>query len=184
MEYKKSKSKGLKPKYVATVGEGYVQSRQCEYYYGVSERVDFGKGASAGVLLVNPKDSGVVIYLNKLSCANYANSPISVDVYTKAGIDGELEKSPNIAAGNTGCKCSKSKGRIYYGEELEVTDGTLVYSRSIEPFRTSDGYPNGSIILQPGTSRLYIMKTINPLETSIGSLSFAWWEDKIHDEHL
>ncbi|WDV47738.1 DUF6143 family protein [Clostridiaceae bacterium M8S5] len=171
----------LRPKLVTRVGEGYAQSKKCDYYYGVSERVEFGKDLYSAIVLYNPKKSRKNLFLNKLSCANYSSTAISVEVYVMAKVEGDLEKSHNIALGNTGCcKCNKNKGKILYGNDIKLTEGVKVYSRSIKPFATSDGFPNGSIILAPGTCRLYLLKTICHAESAISDISFAWWEESVH----
>lgn len=171
-------SRILMPTYTATVGEGYIQSICCDYYYGTSPQINIGRGNDALVVLVNPRDSGIDLYLNKLSCANYSNSPIAVEVYTMATLGGEITQSDRIAPGNNGCDFCNGEGQIFYGDDNTISNGVQVYSRSIEAYRTSDGYPNGSIILQPGSTRAYLIKVINPNETAVASLSFAWWEEK------
>lgn len=166
----------MRPTYTATVGEGIVQSSNCEYFYGMCPLIEFGKEYYAMIALANPRDSGVVLYMNKMSCSNYSGVPLQMMVYATGSIPCSLDVSNKVAPGNSECT-EKNVGKIYYGRYSGIMDGLDVDSRSIQPYQTHDGYPNGAIILHPGKARIYLLKVLNPRECAVTNVAFAWWED-------
>lgn len=165
---------------VADLSDGLKQSKCCQYFYGTSDLVEFGDGKCGVALLHNPKDSNKVVYLNKISCANYSSSPLRIEVYARAELDGKMKCSDGIKPGNSKCLydvCPQAE--ILYSSKVTTINGDPVYLRSIMPFDTSDGFPRGSIILYPGFSRIYLFKSLEPNEKSLGSMSFGWWEEPI-----
>lgn len=173
--------KNNKPKLVNDISNGFYQSKECIYYYGVSDKIDVGTDSTACVALYNPFNSNKIIYMNKLSCANYSSSPIIVDVYADAKIEGKLKSSTGIANGNTKYSCKEINiGKILFGKDITLSTGKNVYSRSIPGYETSEGFPNGSIILYPGNLRTYLIKSSCSISSSLISVSFTWWEENLH----
>ncbi len=160
---------------VATVGEGFSQSNNCQYYFGTVPNINVGSNDVGVVMLYNPASSNSIVYLNKLTCSNYSNSPIQVEVYAEGKVGKNIIESKCKDSGNTKCHDCSNLKLLYGNVDMDIC-GTKVYTRSIPSFESSDGYPNGSIILYPGSTRLYVIKPIIDTETSISNLSFAWWE--------
>ena len=167
-----------KPVYTSSTLDAYVQSSQCEYFLGSTNRMTFGNGSNAVVCLSNPVGSGINLYINKISTANLSSSPFSIDVSSYSGYAGQLCQSNNVIQGNLNCRCNLSpKGQILFGTNVNLTNGTLVHIISIQPYVTYKGAPSGSIILPPGTSRFYNLKTINPNDIATAAMGFTWWEE-------
>lgn len=190
---------------VTTIGEGFYQSKKCQYYNGTSPELTVGRGRSGLIVLSNADCSDKIVYLNKITLANYSSAPISLQVYSDVDIDRKLSASCDIAPTNSKCNnnninnisnnttssnCTSSSNNtsnnnkrsldILYSNDVSIDDGTLVYQRSLGAYDSSDSAPNGSIILCPGSERAYIINTLCPLSTAVVTLSFAWWESPIY----
>lgn len=165
---------------VADLSGGLHQSKYCQYFYGTSDIVEFGLNKCGIVILHNPEESNKVVYINKLSCANYSNSPLRIEVYPKALIGAKLEKATGARTGNSKCLDTvRAQAEIVNGSFVKSIEGEPVYLRSIMPYDTSDGLPRGSIILYPGSSRIYLLKSLDECESCMGSVCFTWWEEPL-----
>lgn len=162
------------------IGCEVLASEACTYFNGVSNKVNFGKGELGAIILSNPKDSGVIISLNKLSCTNYSTSPIEVNVFADAIIRGKFNKSCNIAPANSSCiGRSDSQLDILDSESLLLKDGIKVFSKIIVPYGTSEGFPGGTVIMHPGAIRVYLFNTIDVNECARVAISYTWVEKQI-----
>lgn len=167
-----------RPKYVTTAGEGLRQSEECEYFIGSTQKFMFGNGTTALVIFLNPKESGVNVYQNKISSSNLSASPVLIDIYTKVKITGELEESFDIVPGDLNCYGKKPNVRLLYSPDASILEGKHIYAETITPFDTLRRQPSGSIILPPGTHRAYLFQTIYSKELTTVSMGFNWWEEK------
>lgn len=165
-----------RPRYVSTVLEGFRQSEDCEYFIGSTQRFIFGNGTTAVVMFCNPTASGVNVYMNKISSCNLSNSPVAIDIYTGGRAEGDLKRSFDIVPGNLNCRDKVPKTQLYYGEDANVLSAQRIFTETIEPYVTLRGAPSGSIILPPGTNRVYLFQTICPGQLAKVSMGFNWWE--------
>lgn len=174
------RAKNLTPQYTASVSEAYIQSKCCEYYIGTTKRIAIGNGVNGVVVLSNPKDSRVNLCVNKTNSSNLSNSPISVDVFSCAMIDGNLVKSYDYIQGNLACsELTKPKGQILYGADVNATNGVHIQILTIPPFQVLKGNTSGSVIIPPGAQRIYVFQTINIKETATIAMGLAWWEESV-----
>lgn len=168
------------PYYIADNSSEYMQNSQQKYFRGKTSIIKVQPGLNVVGTLVNPIDSGVKIYLNKVLTANLSDIPLVENVYYKATIKQELNESYNVALANEyNNEDIKSNGKIFYGEDISITDGISAETFSIGPYQNFRDNPSGSVILYPGMNYIIEMYIVNPKQSGGCIISFAWWEEII-----
>lgn len=158
------------------LNEGTLQNKNYHCYLGTTDILNFNYGSCSVAILHNPKDSEKTIYIENLSISNFSNAPIMVEVLPRGDINGNLKRSTDIEVNNEISFDSKSKAEILYASKVPYAKGKVIYRRSVKSYDTSEIILNGSVILHPGFSRIYILRAIDCCEELSASLSFKWYE--------
>ena len=78
----------------------------------------------------------------------------------------ELNESYNVALANEyNNEDIKSNGKIFYGEDISITDGISAETFSIGPYQNFRDNPSGSVILYPGMNYIIEMYIVNPKQS-------------------
>lgn len=158
------------------LNEGTVQNKSCHHYLGTTDILNFNYGNCGVAILHNPEDSGKTIYIDKLCISNFSNAPIMVEILPRGDINGNLKLSTDIEVNNEISFDSKSKTEILYASKVPYAKGKVIYRRSVKSYDTTEITLNGSVVLHPGFSRIYLLRAIECCGELSASLSFKWWE--------
>lgn len=169
------------PKLVTTIGEGYVQSRECQYFVGVANKVTVKGDETSVICFDNPPDSGVDVYINGGEYVNFSEAPVNIRVGSFTSVRGSLQESEKILPGNLGCRNRMPNARIYSGDIMEVECPNICREFVLGPVTSQVIGTGGSLILPPGTNRVYIINSIESNNMSVVTINFEWWEEKSGD---
>ncbi|EIT83938.1 PT repeat-containing protein [Fictibacillus macauensis ZFHKF-1] len=147
-------------------------------FVGASPIVTFDEQGNGLILLNNPKQSGVNITIETLVFANLSKAAVSVQFFPYLTVRSQLkEAQPGIPGNNALIGKVAPKGRIFYGQNVEIANGDSLGYLTVPPYESSTVKPTG-IILAPGTSRFYYLKIIGEAKQAAVSLYTAWLEEK------
>ena len=154
------------------------QSEEGNYFIGQTPILT-GEGGRALVTLVNPRNSGVNIFLNAITVTNLSELSVSAEIYVnykvKRGLVSDLVSSANLAF-----NCDHPQGQIQYLNTITEAPNTSIpiFTRIVSPSSTLviDG---SQIIIPPGQSLVVYLGGILPIEADSTKVAFGWWEEKI-----
>ena len=156
------------------------KSLQGKYFVGGSQE-EFGSGKYAWAGLFNPKDSGVLLFVNVFTVTNDSEIPFSVRVWLNAVTSGTAKQTEMQSPSNTALRpLPKPKVQFLYGENVdrEPLSGTPIYGRRCPAESTVVAEEDGKFICRPGGN--FLINCIPP-ETSNekikGKVAFGWWEE-------
>jgi len=156
------------------------KSLQGKYFAGLS-REEFGAGKYAWAGLFNPKDSGILLFVNVFTVGNVSEIPFSFQVWLNAAVTGTGKITEMQSPANTAIRpLPKPKVQFLYAENVdaEPTGGTLIFGRRCPAETTIVSEENGKFICAPGGN--FLISCLPP-ETSnekvLGRIAFGWWEE-------
>ena len=157
------------------------QSEEGNYFIGQTPILT-GEGGRALAALVNPRNSGVNIYVNAITVTNLSELSVSAEIYlkykVKGGLVSDLVSSANLAFNPD----PTPKGQIQYLNTVTEAPSTSIpiFTRIVSPSSTLviDG---SQIIIPPGESLVVYLGGILPIEPDSTKVAFGWWEEKIYN---
>jgi len=155
------------------------QSEQGNYFIGQTPILN-GENGLALAALVNPRNSGVNIYLNAITVTNLSEQRISAEIYLKYKLKGGLI-SDLVSVANLSYNPDPSpKVQIKYLDTVteNTNEGIPIFTRIVPPSSTLviDG---GQIIIPPGESLVVYLGGILPVQPDSTIVALGWWEEKI-----
>lgn len=156
------------------------KSIQGKYFVGGSCE-EFGCGKYAWAGLFNPRNSGVLLFVNVFTVTNASEIPFSVQVWLNAVTSGTAKRTEMQSPSNTALyPLPKPKVQFLYAENVdaEPSMGTQIYGRRCPAQSTIVAEEDGKFICPPGGN--FLINCVPP-ETSnkkiIGRVAFGWWEE-------
>ncbi len=157
------------------------QSLYGNYFVGTAT-TEFGAGKYAWAGLFNPKNSGVLLFVNVYTVTNATETPFSFQLWLNAVPTGKRKTSDTFSPTNLlECPPSQPKTHIVYAEntDSEPIDGSFIFGRRCPAESTVVAEEDGKFIIPPGGNFLVHLL---PPETSAEKISvpvaFGWWEEK------
>lgn len=158
------------------------QSQLGMLYIGQTRAMYFGNNLDAWAGIVNPKTSGVNLYINQYIITNISNEKIQVNTWFNAKIPENAALSSSVTPANQkkvlGCK---EKGQIQFADQISepMTGEVNVLGRIIQPNESffTDTL-DGAIILGPGKSFSMSLHCLCK-KSIIAIIVFTWWEEEI-----
>ena len=155
------------------------QSEEGNYFIGQTPILT-GEGGRALAALVNPRNSGVNIYVNAITVTNLSELSVSAEIYlkykVKGGLISDLVSSANLAFNPD----PTPKGQIQYLNTVTEAPCTSIpiFTRIVSPSSTLviDG---SQIIIPPGESLVVYLGEILSIEPDSTKVAFGWWEEEI-----
>ena len=156
------------------------RSLNSDLFYTSSGKIIFNENSDGFLVLVNPKNSGVNIHLDKLRVANFTATPIGIDAYWEKSSQCNLQEINMCIRANLTCRLKKKeKAQFYVGEKYEIESQDCFYSIVVHPYFTYKGSRNGLAILPPNSKRIYRIYSLEKDKGGIVSMDFTWWEKPI-----
>ncbi|MDP4151820.1 MAG: DUF6143 family protein [Bacillota bacterium] len=158
------------------------KSLQGKYFAGLS-REEFGAGKFAWAGLVNPIDSGILLFANVFTVGNVTEIPFSFQVWLNPKTSGEPKLTDMQSAANTAIKpIPKPYVQFLYAENVDgaPSEGTLIFGRRCPPQTTIVSEEDGKFICPPGGS--FVINCLPPEpsnEKVLARIAFGWWEERI-----
>ncbi|NCB06447.1 MAG: hypothetical protein EOM69_13120, partial [Clostridia bacterium] len=160
------------PAYVADVQNAYVQSLSGTYFGGQSREMECCASKKAYVVLHNPCESGVNLFINRVLLANLSATPLRMNEhFCVRCVDGEICHCHCVASCNMrSCereRCNRCeygpRACLLCGENLSVSGGCQTLTATAQAYETYTEQTHGSIVLTPGC---YFVVEVTALEAA------------------
>ncbi|MBV4429580.1 DUF6143 family protein [Clostridium tyrobutyricum] len=156
------------------------QSLRDKYFVGLS-REEFGEGRYAWAGLFNPRDSGVLLFVNVFTVSNVTEIPFSFQVWLNTTASGKAKLTDMQSPSNTAIRpLPKPRIKFLYSENVdaEPTGGTIIFGRRCPAETTIVSEEDGKFICRPGGN--FLINCLPPEtnnEKILGRIAFGWWEE-------
>ncbi|WP_039656073.1 DUF6143 family protein [Clostridium tyrobutyricum] len=156
------------------------QSLRGKYFVGLS-REEFGEGRYAWAGLFNPRDSGVLLFVNVFTVGNVTEIPFSFQVWLNTTASGKAKLTDMQSPSNTAIRpLPKPRIKFLYSENVdaEPTGGTIIFGRRCPAETTIVSEEDGKFICRPGGN--FLINCLPPEtnnEKILGRIAFGWWEE-------
>lgn len=166
--------------YTTDISNGYVQNIQGRYFAGTGDEQPFGMGRSAFFILINPHNSNINAFINKIFHSNLSHSPMQVSSYFIPSLCDSFLNYDSLAKVQIADTDNRNSIQMLLGNSVEIPRQISKLSSIVVPgFETFTDNVAGSVLLRPGD--IYITRIDSVCEKEAGTCqdSFAWWEDPI-----
>jgi hypothetical protein len=173
----KRESFGQPPK-VVTIPNPLFKSQEGKYFVGQTQILTFGRGSNAWGGLINPKDSGVNLFVNVYTVTNFSSKTFPAKVFFNSFPPGHPITSQLVSPANTS-RNSVPKVKIQFVRSTTriPRGGTNVFLREVSPKATLASEEDGKFIIPPGGS--FVLFLAGPLSGIVKSrIAFGWWEER------
>ncbi|WP_379156261.1 DUF6143 family protein [Paenibacillus sp. sgz5001063] len=163
---------------VVTIPNPLFESMEGKYFVGQTQLLTFGRGTNAWGGLINPKGSGVNLYVNVYTVTNFSNKTFPAKIFFNTFPPGHPLTSRLFSPANT-TRSSIPKVKIQYVRSTAgiPRGGTNVFLREAPPQSTLASEEDGKYIIPPGGS--FILFLSGPLSGIVKSrIAFGWWEKR------
>lgn len=150
-----------------------------DYYIGNSGEVNVSANGNGVILFRNPDDSNITVNINFGEYDNYSDANVKVYVSSFGYVDGSLKRSRLITSSLIDNSKRKSKAQILTGTDVSVKDTRIDRIFVLPRYNYKQVGTNGTIMLDPGESRIYQFTSLNRNSPAIVSITFEWWEQPI-----
>lgn len=157
----------------------HVETQTGEYYSGNSGEVVISATGNGVILFENPSDSEIVVTFNLGEYDNYSavNTKISVSSY--GTIEGDMKRTHFITSSLIRKEKTASKARIYIGRNVNVSNAEINRILLLPSYHYKQVYPYGTLMLEPGESRIYEITTVEQTGEAVITMQFEWWEKAV-----
>lgn len=156
------------------------KSFEGKYFIGQTPILSIGDNINSWGGLINPKDSGVNLYLNTFTVSNSSSTPFHAQLWLNSKPIGKKAISPLVSPANTAkIPLPKPKANLAYAQSVFDTpsDGVNILTRIAEANSTVVGNYYGKIIVPPrGTIIVFLYSPgTQPINAEV---ALGWWEEK------
>lgn len=154
------------------------KSIQGKYFVGQTETLTFGKHTNAWGGLVNPKGSGVNMFVNVYTITNFSTKTFPAKIFFNCVPPGHPSTSKLVSAANT-TRLFTPKAKLQFVKSTTGVPkgGTNVFLREVAPKTTLVSEEDGKFIIPPGGS--FIVFLTGPRSQMVkANVALGWWEDK------
>jgi hypothetical protein len=154
------------------------QSIRGKYFVGYADNVTASPDTNAWAGLINPADSGVLLFANVITVTNVTGQPFEAEFWFNAQFPGTPVRSDLVTPSNTAIKpLPVPKVEIVQASNVPntpPTGGVKVYSQEVFEETTIVFEENGKYIFPPGGSLTVYLNLIG--SPTVGRVAFGWWE--------
>lgn len=163
---------------VVSIPNPLYKSTQGTYFVGQTKLLTFGRGSHAWGGLVNPRQSGVDLYVNVYTITNFSGQPFPAKVYLNARPPGHAITSTLVSPSNT-TRITRPRAKLQYTKSTTGTPsgGTNVFLREVSPRTTLVSEEDGKFIIPPGGSFLLFLQGPSTYKVS-ARVALGWWEER------
>lgn len=129
--------------------------------------------------LVNPKNSGVNLYINTFAVTNYSDFPFRSQLWLNS-IPVSGMASPFVSPSNTAMRqLPKPNAYLSYAQNITgmPLNGVSILSRIAGANSTTVGNYYGKIVIPPGGTFLVFMYSPGTKQIN-AEVAFGWWEEQ------
>lgn len=149
-----------------------------KYYIGHTPVMTL-RNMSAWAALLNPKGSGVNLFVNTFAVSNYSDTPLRAQLWVNPE-PGRYLVSPHVSPSNTAMTPPREpKVQIAYQPSAvsALSGGQSLLSRVASGNDTVVGNYYGKIVIPPGGCCLVLLYP--PQNEVSAEVAFGWWEEGI-----
>lgn len=172
----------IQPPKVVDITNPTYQSIQGRYFVGQSGPISEEVGFHAWVMLRNPEDSGVNLFLSAVTLSNFSADPYAAYYYFNALPMQEGLISEQISPANLALDPPPAhQAEILWAGRISGSPdgGTLVFTRAVSGYTTEKTDYDGRLIFGPGDWLFIELNTIRPASSLFGRVAFGWWEEEV-----
>jgi hypothetical protein len=147
-----------------------------KYYIGHAPVMTL-RNTSAWAGLLNPKGSGINLFVNTFTVTNYSDTPLRAQLWVNA-MPGSYQVSPHVSPTNTAkTPLREPKVQLAYqpGAGSAFSGGQSLFSRVAPGNDTVVGNYYGKIVIPPGGC--FVALLYPPQSEVSAEVAFGWWEE-------
>ena len=160
---------------VVTIPNSLYQSQEGNYFVGQTPKLHLKNDHSYGGLL-NPRKSGVNLFVNVFTITNFSKQPIVAEIWLDAKPQDKWRTSNHVK--NTNMRISPSPCSpvklIYHEHVKPLQGGVNVFDRVIPGNSTVVAEEDGKYILPPDSFFLLKLKSMSS-DVVNAAIAFGWW---------
>ena len=171
------------PTQVAIMANSLYHSLKGEYFVGYADNMFFEKDKNAWAALVNPKNSGVNLFVNVWTVTDLFEPPIRMQIWFNSQLPGDPTRSKLVTPANTAINpLPVPKIQILQASNVigDPTGGTKGFVRRTLPGETVVSEEEGKFIIPPGGNfALFLSNPDGINQPASTRVAYGWWEEKI-----
>lgn len=157
------------------------QSNCGRYFVGQSGLLIFGQGEKAWAGLVNPRHSGVNIFIDVTSISNLSNQAFTAQTWVNTKPPGDPSISTKVTPTNTSYKpLPEPSANLEFAQSVSElpSQGVNPFGAVIPSNNSVVRSENGKYIIPPGGTFVIFLKSPGT-DIVKSEISFGWWERKV-----
>lgn len=170
------------PPQVAIMPNSQYHSLKGEYFVGYADNMFFDKDKNAWAALVNPKNSGVNLFVNVWTVTDLFEPPIRMQIWFNAGLPGYPSQSNLVTPANTALMplpVPKVQLLQVSNVDGDPVGGIKGFVRRTVPGETVVSEEEGKFIIPPGGNfAIFLSNTEGGDQTANVRVAYGWWEEK------
>jgi len=167
------------PEIVNDISNGCRQALLTEYYKATMKMLEAGTEDRISFALINPKESGVNVYIRRIYAMNHSVLPLSLITYFAGKVGGNIEIAEWIRNTNTYHFREESRINVYFGRNLLLKGCRADARSSVPAYQTAITDINGEILIAPGCSYVAELTSLILGESFAAAVSAEWWEEPV-----
>jgi hypothetical protein len=167
---------------MASMPNSLYHSLQGQYFVGYADNMFFEKDKNAWAALVNPENSGVLLFVNVWTVTDISEPPIRMQIWLNSNLPGDYTKSRLVSAANTAINpLPKPKVKLLQASNVigVPAGGVKAFVRRTLPGETVVAEEEGKFIIPPGGNFAIFLS--NPEGVNLPAstrVAFGWWEER------
>lgn len=174
-------NKNFQPQEVVSIPVSLSKSIQGKYFVGQTKPLFVCDKKIAWAGLVNPYNSGVILYANVFTISNFSDDYLTAEIWLNTDFPENAKTSHIVSPSNTAlCPVPQNEVDIKFLNSTTVfpQDGVNVYKRIVPPNTTLVSEEDGKFIESPGGNYTVVIKSSSSILDKI-IVAFGWWEQPI-----
>jgi len=171
------------PKQTAVMANSLYHSLQGQYFVGYADNLYFENDKNAWAALVNPRDSGVNLFVNVWTVTDLYEPPIRMQIWFNSCLPGDYTISDLVTPSNTAIfPLPQPKVFLMQASNVEGTPmgGVKGFVRRTLPGETIVAEEDGKFIIPPGGNFAIFLSSPEGENLPVSArVAYGWWEEKI-----
>lgn len=168
---------------MASMASSLYHSLQGQYFVGYADNMFFEKDKNAWAALVNPRHSGVNLFVNVWTVSDLAEPPIRMQIWFNAMLPGEPIHSELVTPANTALQ-PLPKPKVWLMQASNVIGdpegGVKGFVRRTVPGETVVAEEDGKFIIPPGGNfAIFLSNTEGANIPASVRAGYGWWEEPV-----
>lgn len=173
------------PMQVAEMSNSLYHSIQGQYFVGYADNMFFEADKNAWAALVNPKNSGVNLFVNVWTVTDLFEPPIRMQIWINSILPGDPFQSRLITPSNTAINpLPVPRVRLFQASNVvgDPEGGVKAFVRRTLPGETVVAEEDGKFIIPPGGNfAVFLSNPYGVNKPASVRVAYGWWEEKVCD---